>query len=349
MPSLGDLPLPKFISLFFSGRANYVHAAPRVEHPDDPVPASETPRTFDVIGSEDTDPDFINLQVCPEAWRFVAYFFFWTMCGLAITLNNTLVAPILLRGSPDGSSCPPFETGGKGFDVHTNSHLNRLFGFNNICVNWDYFPSRELTALYYPAFEYCLLVYLSLDFLTAAISYKKGYVGRKFWTISCVLFPIQVVLCAWFRMIFVVRAYENVRGHTAGFLGLQFALAFVAVQNVYYVVETKVFYSFLGGLNGTRIAARTYLYSNLLVSSIKLYLTIYVVSFGIYPEWAKGPSVMPGRNWGQFVDMFWMLFNAILPVIISFFRARTEKPLEIRIGLPAPKKISDPTIADPVS
>lgn len=132
MPALGDFPVPKAISLFFSGRTNYVHAAPRVEHPDDPVPASEKPQTFDVIGSEDTDPDFINLQVSPEAWRFVAYLFFWTMCGIAILLNNTLVAPILLKGNPDGSSCPPFESGGKGFDVHTNSHLNRLFGFNNV-------------------------------------------------------------------------------------------------------------------------------------------------------------------------------------------------------------------------
>lgn len=70
----------------------------------------------------------------------------------------------------------------------------------------------------------------------------------------------------------MLTAYENVQGHTAGFLGLQIALAIVATLNVAYVVETKVYYSFLGGISGTRNAARFYLYSNMVVSGIKLYL-----------------------------------------------------------------------------
>lgn len=70
--------------------------------------------------------------------------------------------------------------------------------------------------------------------------------------------------------------------------------------------------------------------------------TVYVVALGSYPEFAKGPSPLPGRNVGQLVDLFWMTLNAVVPVIISFLRARTEKPLEITIGLAPPKKIADP-------
>lgn len=124
----------------------------------------------------------------------------------------------------------------------------------------------------YPAFEYSLLIYLSLDILTSAVQYKKGLVSKTFWTISKILFPIQFLLCAWFRMIFVIVAYENVQGHTAGFLGLQVALMIVAILNVYQILETKVHYSWLGGYRGTRLAASIYLALNMTVSSIKFYL-----------------------------------------------------------------------------
>jgi len=40
----------------------------------------------------------------------------------------------------------------------------------------------------------------------------------------------MIVLCSQFRMIFVMLACENVRGHTAGFLGLQLVLVMVPVS-----------------------------------------------------------------------------------------------------------------------
>lgn len=187
----------------------------------------------------------------------------------------------------------------------------------------------------YPLFEYSLLIYIFLDFTNSAISYKKGYVSKQFWTMAKIFFPIQVVLCAWFRMIFVMLAYVNVQGHTAGFLGLQVALVMVALTNVYYILETKVCYKFLGGLKGTRVWGRVYLVGDLLVSAIKIYLTAFVVVSGSYPEWAK--SEFLGKNVGQVIDIVWMIFNAVLPVFISFMRAKSEKPLTITINLaPAP-------------
>lgn len=203
-----SLPIPDFISNFFSGRANYANASARIIDADEGASAEDnTPpekSTFDAIGASEDDDNHIVLKICPEAWRFVAYICFWSMSAFAIATNNILVAPILLKGSPTKSECPPWGPGGEGFDVHTNSHLNRLFGFNNICVNWDYTPSRELTAMFYPAFEYTLLIYLCLDFTNTAISYKKGYIKKWFWTVACIAFPFQILLCAWFRMIFVV-------------------------------------------------------------------------------------------------------------------------------------------------
>jgi hypothetical protein len=76
----------------------------------------------------------IRIKVSPESWRFIAYLFFWLMCIFAITMTKLFVAPALAAGPSDGSTCPPFELDGKGFNVATDSHLNRKFGFNNVCT-----------------------------------------------------------------------------------------------------------------------------------------------------------------------------------------------------------------------
>jgi hypothetical protein len=194
----------------------------------------------------------------------------------------------------------------------------------------------------YPLFEYSLLIYIILDFALAALSYKKGLVSGRYWTAMKIVFPFQIVFCAWFRMIFIVLAYENVRGHTAGFLGLQIALMSVAILNTCYVLETQVKYEFLGGLRGTRIAAYTYIICNLMISGIKVYLTMFVVlGLGdkhIYPEWGlQKPIAGSDMVVGEYVDVIWMIFNALLPWIISFVRSGpAEPPLEFTIDLQPP-------------
>jgi len=146
----------------------------------------------------------IKLTVAAESWRFIAYCAFWSMCILAIILTQTMVVDNLAAG-PDveGDSCGPFNQEipglGLGFDFDTQSHLVQAFGFANICANWDYSPSREIVALFYPLFEYSLITYLVLDFLTIALSYQRGELTKWFWTLTKIFFPIEIILCAWFR------------------------------------------------------------------------------------------------------------------------------------------------------
>jgi len=204
-----------------------------------------------------------------------------------------------------------------------------------ICSNWDYSPSREITAMIYPIFEYLLLTYLLADFVTVTIAYHKGWVSYRFWRIFRCLFPIMIVLCSWFRMIFVILAYQNVRGHTAGFLGLQLTLMMVACLNVFYISETKIQYTLLGGRAGTLWAAYIYLFFALGSSVIKFYLDAHVVLGFSYPSWGLVKVGGGSMVVGQVVDMIWMLFNAVLPLIIAYVRS-SEQPLEITIDLQAP-------------
>lgn len=207
-----------------------------------------------------------------------------------------------------------------------------------ICANWDYTPSRETTALVSPFFEYALFIYVVLDFLLTAIAYRKRHVSRAFWALVKVLLPIQILMCMWIRLIFVMLAYSSVRGHTVGFLGLQVLLITITVVNTGYILDTGVHYRFLGGVKVTKIVFAVYLACNLLVAFVKLYLTLYIVmGWGLpemyYPEWARAPVGSSGKVVGQYIDLAWLFFNAIMPLPIAWIRARTEPKLSITLDL----------------
>lgn len=222
---------------------------------------------------------------------------------------------------------------GQGFDFKTQSHLMQLFGFNNICTNWDYSPSRELTAMVYPLFEYSLIVYLCLDFMATAIAYKRGELEEWFWKASKIIFPLCIVLCSQFRMIFVCIAYENVQQHTAGFLGLQIALMLVALQNTLFIWDANIKYEQLGSdIKNTRRAAVAYLIGDLLICSFKIRATIFVVMNGYGAPWTMAPTFIPGKCVGQIVDLVWMVFNAFIPLLIANFRSMNEVPLTFTIS-----------------
>lgn len=215
---------------------------------------------------------------------------------------------------------------------------------NQICSFGDYSPSREIIAMIYPLFEYTFLIYIILDYIQTAISYHKGLlVSRTFYRIAQILFPIQLFLIAMFRMIFVVLAYDSVRGHTAGFLCLMIALLTVTILNTFYVLQTKVMYSWLGGLRGTRFAAILFLTLNIVVCSVKIYLTGYVVlgidngaeegSGHLYPTWTLTKVGSSGMVLGRVIDYCWMILNAIMPMFISIVRSQTEPLLLCTIDM----------------
>jgi len=142
-------------------------------------------------------------------------------------------------------------------------------------------------------------------------------------------------------MIFVIMAYEDVSGHTAGFLGLQFALIMVTIQNCLYVLDSQVAYKFVGGLKNTRIITVVYLICTLIISSIKVSLTIYIVSYGTGNEWQKRPIGSSSMVAGQLVDYMWMLLNALIPLVIAFLRAKSEYALKITVDMKPQKYFDD--------
>jgi len=283
-----------------------------------------------------------------ETFRLCYLFFFCTMIIFAKTVTKYLVLPLLLAGAPAGTpierlGCGAFNRNGEvdnrfglsygeGFDFYTENHLADAFGYGNICTDWDYSPSREITALYFPFFEYSLVIYIVLEWVTVKISHKRGELPDWYMRCATTLYPLCIFLCICFRMIFIALATESVNLHTAGFLCLQIALLTVAVMNVWYVLLTGQSYP---NWSKARIArfAKIYLYLNVLISSLKIYGTIQIVKTG------KGPAFyyitpIPDLFLGQILDLFYMLLNVLIPIFIAFKRRQSEDPLKFEISIP---------------
>lgn len=272
------------------------------------------------------------------------------MCAFAIVMNKIFVKPYLAAGPPDGNTCPPFErtrpnlgeggvSPGKGFDADTQNHLIDLFTYANICVNWDYYPSRELTAMIYPIMEYTGLIYIFLDFVADMLANMRGDLAPWVWTISRVLFPVNIFLMSQFRMIFVNIAYVNTRAHTAGFLCLQLSFILIGIQNCLVIFSSHVgyaFFDFLGGgeanrVKNTRNATFVYLILLVCINTYKMYLGGYYVATGIVLDEIKADFYF-GLKFGQFFDYVWMVFNMILPLYIAYKRSKLDSPLKVAIG-----------------
>ena len=259
-----------------------------------------------------------------EKFRLIAYICFWLMCLFAMILTTLAVAPEL-------GPCPLTEGADPTYGLHC-SVLVKSFGFNNICVNWDYSPSREATALVYPAFEYGLLLYVVLNYLQIRNDHDNEMVGSFVFKSARVLFWFKIVLITWFRMIFVVTVTQDpipffgteispVLGHTLGFLGMQIALLLVAFENVAYAFYT---HQSMFGLppRWTKVGAVTYLFLLTLITCFKLSWAITLFATGT--PWATGTMA-------RTVDRAWMALVAVMPMIFAIYQMRTEPELVVTV------------------
>lgn len=272
--------------------------------------------------TEDGQAGF-TLSVKPELWRHRAFVFLWTTCLLGYIVTNVWVEPYLEEGAVDEpierKGCGPFNRNaddnafglayGEGFDM-SESHSVEQLGFNHVCALWDYSPSREVTALYFPLFEYSFVVYTFLDFVLHMVSYQKGELPEWYWKIIKVTTPIVVVFVLWFRMMFVATTYDNPLLHATSLVGLQVALFFSATTNVTYIWLTGQSYPTLGlSARQTGLYAKIFLQFNAIVTVLKMK--------------------------GTLRDSLWIFCNAFVPWVISIVRKNSEDPLSVAVTAPA--------------
>ena len=175
----------------------------------------------------------ISFNVQPESLRMMTYGMFWLMVGCAVLFHHTLVLPKGAEACQAGETCL--------FPVNmSDTPLTRTFGYNNVCIYWDYTPSRELTALIYPFVEFPLIAYAVVDYIQIYRDYKLDKeLPSWFFKLATGLLPIKILLLSWFRMVFVNEAFRSTVHHTLPFQGLQIALILVALTNSLYWTTHK--------------------------------------------------------------------------------------------------------------
>ncbi|VEU45209.1 unnamed protein product [Pseudo-nitzschia multistriata] len=297
----------------------------------------------------------LSITVKPERWRLFAYGFFWSLMIFAKLVCATLVEPIIEAGAPPDTpaerlGCGPFNREGGPFDLEygmgftlDESHLTQIFGYANSCVVWDYTPAREMMAMYFPFFEYSLVIYLFLDYTSTMLSYRRGELPEWYWKLMQVVTPINIFLAAMFRMIFVCVAYEQIEGHALAFLGFQVVLLNVAITNAMYIWLTGQEYTRVTllpcipkiSLSAPVVAfvTKIYLICTVAISVVKIYGTLLFVLGGDI-SWYLIPVPFTGKVLGQIIDLIWMTFNAILPFYFAYVRAENEDPFIIEIDAP---------------
>jgi len=285
----------------------------------------------------------ISYTIKTELMRCMAYLFFWTMAAFAMLVTRIWVVPIIEAGAPEDTPIEKLGCGafnrqggdfglnyGEGFKFEEN-HLTEEFGFGNICTYWDYTPARELVGMYFPLFEYSLVIYIVLDYVNTRISYQRGELPGWYWMLMKIVTPINIILCVWFRMIFIFIAFDYTQLHTCAFLGLQIALMSVAITNFLYVLMTGQSYPTLKlSKSQTVVIAYLYIILNLAISSVKIYATIQIVLNGPRgPDFYRYPTFIPGMVLGKIVDVSWMIMNGVIPMVIAYVRMTNEEPITI--------------------
>lgn len=261
----------------------------------------------------------VSFEIQPEFLRMVTYGMFWFMVGCAMLFHRFLVLP---KGA---DSCTAGETCLFPVDMK-DTPLTRAFGYNNVCINWDYSPSRELTAMIYPFVEYPLIAYAVLDYIQIYRDYLDKELPSWFFKLATGALPIKILLLSWFRMIFVFDSFRNTAFHTLPFQGLQVSLVLVAVQNsLYWTTHKSPLYVKQLGQAWTHRLIWAYVACLLAVTAFKITVVTSIFAnkpiLDIHDDFSASLCA--------FADRAWMFLAAVVPFFLAAYERRIEVPLTI--------------------
>jgi hypothetical protein len=291
-------------------------------------------------GNEDAnDSHVIKISIHPETVRQVQYVNFYFMVAFAALISWREVFV-------DGKDKDGKMVVGSGLARLHNSDLIRAFGYNNICIFWDYDPATWMTAMIYPFVDLPMLSYVALNWLRQKRDCDRRLISTELFNVMTFLHAIEFLLLMWFRMIFVNKAFENVSMHTAPFEGFQIAMSMNAVMNLVYYSYAEIKYG--DGIQAKvfgspdslrRKLAKLYAAATIIVTAVKQFLgwtLICRVEGWFCKDMGLNPTLPRDRAIGQFFDIAWFFLVAVFPFLLTFWLKKNSEPLEftVKVGKP---------------
>jgi len=276
--------------------------------------AGEISRTMADGSSQTSKVDF---KIHAELLRLITYVMFWVMVLVSIFVTKVFVKPDL-----------------------TDTPLVHTLGYNNICIYFDHSPAREVAAAIYPFVEIPLVAYVILNFLTTREFWQVGRISGALYRVYQLTLPVEFVLAVLFRMVFVIDGFQNIQGHTIGFLGLQLLLCLISTKNL--LVDRELGETPGRGLVGqkaARVLAILYVLLLCVSSALKIIHTaaLLFTGSGIFDVTTSG-----GVAIAKTLDYMWMVLAAVIPALIAFQQMRSTlalNSLTVTIELPVPSAV----------
>ena len=192
-----------------------------------------------------------------------------------------------------------------------NNPLFHMFGYNNICILFDAYPSTYVL----PSIWVINFILLTCYILTSWLRIYQGYLLSTVTNIDFTLFSIsssiELISMIVFTTVFSVTPEESMFFHIAPFTFLILALSLLSIKNYIY-------YNRIADLSqNEKKLGLLYLAVHLFASSIKIMMQVNALSGDYFY------NTMSFVGFHQFIDRLWMITAALLPIYFSIkFRNR---------------------------
>ncbi len=229
-----------------------------------------------------------DLVVVVEKLRLMGYTGFWVV---------VLVGVLLTRAFAD-------------VDLD-HSLLVQVFGYNNICVNFDYPPSTYVLPFLWAVTLVLLLLYIAAHWLQMRAEVRQGTLDRKLYAHLSRLKFFEAFTLVSFSTIFAVNPEgwdHTLFIHTAPFFLLQVGMVSLAMSNTLHGIKSG-YWRRLGlpaWFNGAAIA-----YCILFGIIVCFKIPAAANAMAGSPWWAQTDTF---KNVAGYIDLMFLLFAAVVPM-----------------------------------
>lgn len=216
-----------------------------------------------------------------------------------------------------------------GIDLE-NTLLMEVFGYNNICVYFDYPPATYILPLLWGVTLVCLLGYLVAHWLQMKAEMQEGLISRRLYRFLSALKLFEGFTMVSFSTIFAVQPEawnHTLYIHTAPFFLLQIGLVSLAMSNTIHGIKSG-YWEQLGLPSWFAPGAKLYVVLFALVVCFKIPAATNAMMGS--PWWEQTTTFM---SIARLFDISFLICAAVIPMLkaLYFVLAKGEKLEVVRL------------------
>ena len=189
--------------------------------------------------------------------------------------------------------------------------LTRVFGYNNICVYFDFAPATHVLPFLWAVTLVMLLCYLGAQWLQMRAEVQQGALTPRLYSVLTKLKVFEATMLLAFSTIFAVQPEEwnhTLLIHTAPFVMLQIGLVSLAISNTVHGIKSG-YWSSLALPSWFIPGAKLYVVGFAIVVCFKIPLAINALAGS--PWWEQSPAI---ARLAHVVDILFLISAAIIPL-----------------------------------